>query len=82
MQRVLADAGFDPEGVATALNTLFFYVAGTLVGGFTTEPNPMHAPRDRVRTQFARGLDIVLRGVEVELLHEKKAPRARPRRSA
>ena len=82
MQRVLADAGFGPEGVTTALNTLFFYVAGTLVGGFTTEANPLHAPPDRVRREFARGLDIVLRGVEVELLDAKTAPRARRRRSA
>jgi TetR/AcrR family tetracycline transcriptional repressor len=71
LQRTLLDASFDQEGVETALATLFFYVAGTLVGGFTTDTSPLDASRDRVRDQFARGLDVVLCGVEVELQDER-----------
>jgi TetR/AcrR family tetracycline transcriptional repressor len=67
LQRTLFDAGFDQAGVDTALSTLFFYVAGTLVGGFTSEPSPFDASREQVRDQFARGLDVVLRGIEVAL---------------
>ena len=66
MRAILTGAGFSEAAVDDALMTLFFYIAGTLVGGFTT----MGKSRVQVREmhmQFERGLDIILRGIQVEL---------------
>jgi AcrR family transcriptional regulator len=66
MRSILTDAGFSEAAVEDALMTLFFYIAGTLVGGFTTMGKSKAQVRD-LRLRFDRGLDIILRGIQVEL---------------
>jgi AcrR family transcriptional regulator len=65
MRGMLANAGFGPDSTEEALNTLFFYVAGMLVGGFTTFGDATTARQ--LRKSFERGLDVVLTGIRVDL---------------
>jgi len=65
MRGMLADAGFDADATEDALNPLFFYIAGTLVAGFTTLADPRLMPE--LRRSFERGLDIILSGIRAEL---------------
>jgi len=66
MRGMLANAGFDADATEDALSILFFYVAGTLVGGFTTMGTAQDAREARHR--FERGLDIILGGIRADLL--------------
>jgi len=65
MRGMLADAGFGADATEAALNPLFFYVAGTLVGGFTALGDP-RVTRE-LRRNFERGLDIILSGIRADL---------------
>jgi len=66
MHAVLARAGFAEEAIDDALATLFFYVGGTLVGGFTTMGGG-DAQRRELRARFERGLDVILTGIRASL---------------
>lgn len=66
MRAILSGADFSEAAVDDALMTLFFYIAGTLVGGFTTMGKSKAQVRE-MRMQFERGLDIILRGIQAEL---------------
>ncbi len=65
MRGMLADAGFGPDATEEALNALFFYVNGMLVGGFGNFGDA--ATTRQLREAFERGLDIILTGIRVEL---------------
>jgi AcrR family transcriptional regulator len=65
MRGMLANAGFGPEATEEALNPLFFYVAGMLVGGFTSFGDEQTTRQ--LRQSFERGLDIILTGIRVDL---------------
>ena len=65
MSGMLANAGFGPDAIETALNPLLFYVAGMLVGGFTNFGDEQTTRQ--LRQNFERGLDIILTGIRVEL---------------
>ena len=65
MRGMLANAGFGPEATEEALNPLFFYVAGMLVGGFTSFGDEQTTRQ--LRQNFERGLDIILTGIRVDL---------------
>ncbi|HEY3673950.1 MAG TPA: helix-turn-helix domain-containing protein [Acidimicrobiia bacterium] len=65
MRGMLANAGFGPEATEEALNPLFFYVAGMLVGGFTSFGDAQTTWQ--LRQNFERGLDIILTGIRVDL---------------
>ena len=65
MRGMLADAGFGPDATEEALNALFFYVNGMLVGGFSNFGDA--ATTRQLRERFERGLDIILTGIRVEL---------------
>ena len=65
MRGILADAGFGPDATEEALNALFFYVAGMLVGGFTNFGDEQTTRQ--LRQSFERGLDIILTGIRVDL---------------
>ncbi len=65
MRGMLANAGFGPDATEEALNPLFFYVAGMLVGGFTSYGDEWTARE--LRQNFERGLDIILTGIRVDL---------------
>jgi AcrR family transcriptional regulator len=66
MHAMLLGAGFDAEATEDALNALFFYVAGTLIGGFTTFGTPRQSRG--MRQRFERGLDVILSGIRAEHL--------------
>jgi AcrR family transcriptional regulator len=66
MRGMLANAGFGADATEEALNALFFYVAGMLVGGFTSFGDA--ATTKQLRESFERGLDVLLAGIRVELL--------------
>jgi AcrR family transcriptional regulator len=65
MRGMLANAGFGPDATEEALSALFFYVAGMLVGGFTSLADA--ATTQQMRANFERGLDLVLTGIRVDL---------------
>jgi AcrR family transcriptional regulator len=65
MRGILANAGFGPDATEEALSALFFYVAGMLVGGFTSFGD-VDTSR-QLRESFERGLDVVLTGIRVDL---------------
>jgi hypothetical protein len=65
MRGMLANAGFGPDATEEALNPLFFYVAGMLVGGFTNFGDEQTTRQ--LRQNFEHGLDIILTGIRVEL---------------
>jgi TetR/AcrR family tetracycline transcriptional repressor len=65
MRGMLAEAGFGADATEAALNPLFFYVAGTLVGGFTALGDPRRTRE--LRRNFERGLDIILSGIRADL---------------
>lgn len=65
MRGMLADAGFGPDATEQALNPLFFYVAGMLVGGFTNFGDAQ--TKRQLRENFEHGLDVILTGIRVDL---------------
>jgi len=65
MRGILANAGFGPDATEEALNPLFFYVAGMLVGGYTMFSDEQTTRE--LRRSFERGLDTILTGIRVEL---------------
>jgi AcrR family transcriptional regulator len=65
MRGMLANAGFGADETEEALNALFFYVAGMLVGGFTSFGDA--TTTRELRGRFERGLDLVLTGIRVDL---------------
>jgi TetR/AcrR family tetracycline transcriptional repressor len=66
MRGMLLDAGFDADATDDALNPLFFYVAGMLIGGFTTFGDARQTRE--LRQRFERGLDVILSGIRAEYL--------------
>jgi len=65
MRGMLANAGFDADATEAALYPLFFYVAGTLVSGFTDLGDERLT--SELRDNFEQGLDIILSGIRAEL---------------
>jgi AcrR family transcriptional regulator len=65
MRGMLANAGLGPDATEDALASLYFYVAGALIGGFTMARNARQT--GALRRQFERGLDIVPSGIRAEL---------------
>ena len=60
-------AGLSDEAAARVLSALFYYLAGTIVGGVTTTLRPENVTSEAAEARFAEGLDVVLTGIEVEV---------------
>ncbi len=61
MRGMLLAAGFDDDATEDALNALFFYVSGMLIGGLSTFGSMRQ--RRQLRARFERGLDVILIGI-------------------
>lgn len=74
MHRYLDEAGFSKPGAETVMSALFFYIAGTMVSGLMTTRVKGVSQR-AMRARFNDGLDVLLKGVAIELKEDRKRSR-------
>jgi AcrR family transcriptional regulator len=70
MRGYLAAAGFSREGAELVLSSLFFYIAGTMASGLTTSGSGISSRT--LNKRFIAGLDVLLKGVVVELKEDRQ----------
>ncbi len=68
----LDSAGLRGESKARVMSALFFYLAGTIVSGAITTLRPDNMSSEEAEARFAEGLDVVLAGIEVEVLRARE----------
>jgi AcrR family transcriptional regulator len=73
MYSFLASAGFSAEGRELVVSALFFYVAGSMASGLTN--NRRGTTQRAVNKRFVAGLDVLLKGVVVELKDDRQRAR-------
>jgi AcrR family transcriptional regulator len=71
MHSYLDEAGFSRGGAEIVMSALFFYVGGTMVSGLMTTRVKGVSQR-AMRARFTDGLDVLLKGVAVELVDDRR----------